>query len=249
MSVGPRFYEYLDFGRGPATLPVSRCPSVFGAWVWIDRRRPKTVGPPPLRALSILVYSASQYALSTFPANDAAVEEWLIDIKQIYDRTAERSGLGDILQDTKQQVADADAANFSTRMTAARSRRGAPSVFQGHPHSTERVAQFERMQAEERSRARRGILTSTMPRPHNLQDTSTALYRRWFLNRAAGIEMQQSARATGRNPMAGLDDEGREEYLRRRVCKIVRWTLQKRETINSVIKEWNRQKQDQERTT
>ncbi|KAI8149862.1 hypothetical protein BJV82DRAFT_707654 [Fennellomyces sp. T-0311] len=133
-------------------------------------------------------------ALPTFPANDAAVEEWLIDIKQVYDRTAEQSGLGDILQDTKQQVAVTDAAKFSTRMTAARSRRGAPSVFQGHPHSTERVAQFERMQAEEASRARRGILTSTMPRPHNLQDTSTALYRRWFLNRAEGIEMQQSAR-------------------------------------------------------
>ncbi|KAI8149863.1 hypothetical protein BJV82DRAFT_661966 [Fennellomyces sp. T-0311] len=92
----------------------------------------------------------------------------------IYDRTAERSGLGDILGDIKQQVADADAdaINFSARMTAARSktgaptepsepRRGAPLVFEGEPYSPDRVAQFERMQAEEGSRVRRGIQNKT----------------------------------------------------------------------------------------
>ncbi|KAI8149868.1 hypothetical protein BJV82DRAFT_661971 [Fennellomyces sp. T-0311] len=92
-------------------------------------------------------------ALPTFPANNAAVEEWLIDVKQVYDRTAEQSGLVGILGDIKQQVADADAdaINFSARMTAARSRtgaptelseprRGAPLVFEGEPHSPDRVA-------------------------------------------------------------------------------------------------------------
>ncbi|KAI8149873.1 hypothetical protein BJV82DRAFT_707661 [Fennellomyces sp. T-0311] len=107
-------------------------------------------------------------ALPTFPAEDAVIKEWLIDIKQVYDRTAEQSGLVGILRDIKQQVADTDAANFSTRMTAARSRtgaptepseprRGAPLVFEDHPHIPKRVAQFEQMKAEETIRVCRGI--------------------------------------------------------------------------------------------
>ncbi|KAI9260490.1 hypothetical protein BDA99DRAFT_605544 [Phascolomyces articulosus] len=134
--------------------------------------------------------------LHTLPANENELMDWLIGVKEQYENRAETTELTRIFDTIKTQVRNADRDNFSARMLASRNRS------RGIDQEITRPA-----------RAPFSLYFEGAPRSIQ-RDAQLNHFRAWFRQRGAGINMNQSARDTGRNPMAGLNEQQRRDYLR-----------------------------------
>lgn len=143
------------------------------------------------------------------PENGDRLKAWLTDVGMEHSFYLEIFDITNQLEQVKQQIRAADTANFSARMGRTIRRILILMIilttvplerlcfFIDEPNSAERLAQYETMLQEELRRRWLGRALSRLPIPAGY-DYREERYRRWFMNAAAGVNMQRPAsRRTG----------------------------------------------------
>ncbi|KAG2216111.1 hypothetical protein INT45_005140 [Circinella minor] len=167
----------------------------------------------------------------TKPQDRADLLNRLQDIYQEYNQYLDNNPLGRRLHETKQTLSDVENQIQSERVNAAKRRREDQGVtirvqsqrrsqrltntFPGAPHSQDRINKLNQLRTLEDSRLARGLVYSIAPCPPGIDLFSDA-YREWFLHAKSGKDMQYSANAFGNDPTRDLDEEGRDDYLKKR---------------------------------
>ncbi|KAJ8661041.1 hypothetical protein O0I10_003263 [Lichtheimia ornata] len=171
---------------------------------------------------------------STRPSDATKLIDWMCDIRLDYNNTISKLGIKEELDKVKKSIKDLDQQQGSSRMTSSAERKKKASKevdlmeenqpptksiitmrFIGGPDSVERQHQYDQLQAQHESRKKRFISINDTPTPAGMQPF-TDEYLAWFMKGSAGKSIFKSANAMGNNPMTGLNEDEREEYLRKR---------------------------------
>lgn len=162
------------------------------------------------------------------PTDHERLFGWLKSIQMEFDDVMETTGMKQHIQHIKDKIVRAEKEHMSMRMIASKKRRRddmntsderklvrIKQPFIGDIHSMERQQQYNQLKEQDSWRRERGLVFSRVPCPPAMIPFSSE-HQAWFLGARAGAVMQRVAVATGNNPMSGLNEDEKEDYLRKR---------------------------------
>ncbi|KAI7875358.1 hypothetical protein K492DRAFT_199258 [Lichtheimia hyalospora FSU 10163] len=180
----------------------------------------------PIRNPGSLKYNSATQAMkaeeitlsiSAMDVLDSLVRRRLVNVGSSlynwkFDNVIGTTGLKQHIQDIKDKIVQAENEHMYKRMKASTKRRQDETKNMKKESSHQ---QYDQLKEQDSSRRDRGLVYTKVPCPPAMVLFSEE-HQTWFMSAKVGTDMQRVDVATGNNPMDGLNEDEKEEYLRKR---------------------------------